>query len=1481
MTTAAGCNWTTTSNVPWLSTTSGAIGSGNGTVNYSITANSTATARTGTLTIAGQTITLTQAAAGQELVAVGFSVLSGSPGQIAPSGAAVFSFTQNGILLAEAGVPASPLTTAARLFADVSPPQVNTGVAVANPNSTPARVTATLFDSSGALMAALGLPAIPPRGQTAAFINDLFPSLRAPFRGVLEITSDVAVAALTLRQSVNARGEIVLTTLPVADLSTAVGFNPATLPHIGSGSGLRTQFILLNPTETAVTGKLLFRGQEGQPLALSIGGVAASTLAFSLPPKGAQLIETQDTQDLKIGSATVEVTPGSFAPVASAVLRIFANNVLITEAGVAAAELTSSGRLLVEAKKMRNTGFAVTNPSVTDPLLLNVSLRNIDGLATGLSTVLEIPPGGQIAKFAKDLFPSVQVPFVGVLDLSGSSNFAATALRQTTNPRSEPILTTVPLANLVRQTGEDTLIFPHLVQGAGFQTEIILLDTAGAPLAGTARFLAQSGEAMTLAFAGQSSTELNYKLSPHGGEKFEQTAIRSLSVVRGTSGTLVRIGGTGFKRDSRVAFGNIEAKSLMALSENGIAVFVPLSGTEGALAPLPRGLYAVRVDDSLPEDFSVLDPQPHSNPPGTVLDRAIRLFTEVVTQQDSSVKAALAAARVEVQDPLLLDYINQLENAGPELESFLQNDLPNLKAQLDSQSLSALEQFLAAAFDAPVAARSGDLPNVIATKDQEGDDLLERRKRLEILSKATWLWDGACIFLHHPYVCAAALGWSVGVGSLELAASREGVIKGLVVSAGDGKGVNSGSGTLVNLTFDDVVKLRAEIELQRTSPVPSLFTIGTDFLEEALPSYTLFLRIANFVNVKLHDLLAKRLFEKPLGPTERRPISFENLYRACAYSDGSLINGGLLPCSGIVSVVVDEAGGEGWALGNRERFRPEDWATVTWTFSLRPGILPIDIISPEAARRLGEETFTDRIKFHLQEDPRPEITELIPDSARVSSSFGIELRVRGRHLRNARVGWGSWGGYSDRLTRSVSDQEVIATIYSTDLEAPGEVPVYAHNDPAGAQARNIARYVSNPVRFRIEWEAGACSSRQKEGSAVQACPVPKPFPQITGLGPPSAVAGGADFKLNVNGKNFLPNSVVKWNGSSRVTTFVSSSQLSADIPAADIRAVGAAQIIVVNPQLGGDRSSNALAFTVNAATTLPPVITSLNPSSANAGGPGFSLIVNGTNFVEASVVRWDGAARPTQYGGSSRLSAAISADDIKNEGSASVTVVNPSPVGTSNAQTFTINAGTPCSYSLSSNSQSFGSGGGSGSVGVTAPSICAWTVTKGSSDSWITITSVTSSAGTQANGGTGNGTVNYSVTANAGTTSRTGTLTIGGQTLTITQAGGNPIEGSWVGKFTVTPTQFCRGTYDWQGTFQVSGGAISGSWFDSYNQARVSFTGTFDGTTARWSIQIPGDPGPTNFTTSTITASHIEGTFTAPSCTGSGQISGTFFGDKR
>jgi hypothetical protein len=90
VTAAAGCAWTSTSNAPWLAITAGASGNGNGIVNFIVSPNTT-TSRTGTLTIAGRTFTVDQAACTYDIDRTSQTI--GSDGS---AGAPITVFTQAG-----------------------------------------------------------------------------------------------------------------------------------------------------------------------------------------------------------------------------------------------------------------------------------------------------------------------------------------------------------------------------------------------------------------------------------------------------------------------------------------------------------------------------------------------------------------------------------------------------------------------------------------------------------------------------------------------------------------------------------------------------------------------------------------------------------------------------------------------------------------------------------------------------------------------------------------------------------------------------------------------------------------------------------------------------------------------------------------------------------------------------------------------------------------------------------------------------------------------------------------------------------------------------------------------------------------------------------------------------------------------------------------------------------------------------------------
>jgi hypothetical protein len=91
-----------------------------------------------------------------------------------------------------------------------------------------------------------------------------------------------------------------------------------------------------------------------------------------------------------------------------------------------------------------------------------------------------------------------------------------------------------------------------------------------------------------------------------------------------------------------------------------------------------------------------------------------------------------------------------------------------------------------------------------------------------------------------------------------------------------------------------------------------------------------------------------------------------------------------------------------------------------------------------------------------------------------------------------------------------------------------------------------------------------------------------------------------------------------------------------------------------------------------------PAIATMVPSSAASGSPALTLTVNGSDFVAASTVDWNGVALATSYVDASHLTATVVASDLTTVGTASITVFNPGPGGgTSSALTFTINASNP------------------------------------------------------------------------------------------------------------------------------------------------------------------------------------------------------------
>lgn len=190
------------------------------------------------------------------------------------------------------------------------------------------------------------------------------------------------------------------------------------------------------------------------------------------------------------------------------------------------------------------------------------------------------------------------------------------------------------------------------------------------------------------------------------------------------------------------------------------------------------------------------------------------------------------------------------------------------------------------------------------------------------------------------------------------------------------------------------------------------------------------------------------------------------------------------------------------------------------------------------------------------------------------------------------------------------------------------------------------------------------TSEGKKAEAQFTVRATSPVPTISALAPASVTVGGPNFTLTVTGTGFTPGARVRLNGTPLAVTYVSATELRAEVTSAHIASVADLVLTVVNLPPGGG-VSNALTFTVAPPPEQNPVpqIASLSPSWAIAGGQGITLTVRGSDFAATSTVLWNGVPRPTTRINTGELRALILAEDLASAGTAQVSVVNPAPGG--------------------------------------------------------------------------------------------------------------------------------------------------------------------------------------------------------------------------
>ena len=234
------------------------------------------------------------------------------------------------------------------------------------------------------------------------------------------------------------------------------------------------------------------------------------------------------------------------------------------------------------------------------------------------------------------------------------------------------------------------------------------------------------------------------------------------------------------------------------------------------------------------------------------------------------------------------------------------------------------------------------------------------------------------------------------------------------------------------------------------------------------------------------------------------------------------------------------------------------------------------------------------------------------------------------------------------------------------------------------------------------------------GGSSQDVPVswtaaPAPVPTLSALSPAFAAAGSDSAVVQLTGTGFVRQSIVYVAGSfdPLPVRFVSSTSAIATLPARLLTTARALPIVVSNPQPGGGVST-AAAFEVRAPV---PVISALRQTSTSVGQSSFTLVVDGSGFLDSSIVRLGGSARPTRRVAPGTLEATLTVADLADVGTFQVTVANAAPGGGSSAAAvFTVMGVVPSLTLLPSTGGAVGGGftlGVHGS-GFTRASIVRW-----------------------------------------------------------------------------------------------------------------------------------------------------------------------------
>ena len=444
--------------------------------------------------------------ASAQTIQVGYTLVTATGGTGVPASSALFTYESNGVLVSQAGVPATAPMLSGRILVDEV--ATETALALVNPSNASASIQFVLRDAAGNQVGQESRD-LGPGQHLALFVGQLFGGCeRGPARQsdlYQRSGSGSADPAPEFQQPRRA---------PVCDSPGCRPDDDGRDRFAGFSASRRGRRLhdAVDPRQRdgrRYSGLGSAQTVRRYSLLVRLGAQDVSSFAYFLPPEGVSRVELGDptAQLVSVGYAVVDPDVGQVSPAGTAVFQLKANEQLVTEAAVAATPLTTKARVFVDTVGTQ-TGLALANPNSGE---LEVTLALLDRYGTSQEeTTRTLPAEGHFAILATELFSSVTLGFTGQIEVRSPSPIAAVTLKLTTNSRGELVLTTLPVADAVSPPTATSIVFPHIAIGGGFSTRLIFLHADSSnPADGQLQFFQSDGSLLLVPLAGEEGSQLH------------------------------------------------------------------------------------------------------------------------------------------------------------------------------------------------------------------------------------------------------------------------------------------------------------------------------------------------------------------------------------------------------------------------------------------------------------------------------------------------------------------------------------------------------------------------------------------------------------------------------------------------------------------------------------------------------------------------------------------------------------------------------------------------------------------------------------------------------------------------------------------------------------------------------------------------------------------------------------------------------------